>query len=247
MRETVFSSLWLIDLQDPATAVQLAEHVVISSWDWLQDEKGLIYSADFSVVMEVDASTLEKVPLRSFEQELGEYFLFDLVGQTSTGGYVILERREENHQLDSTFEKLIYIDLGSGDVLPVIEGTPISSAILLPASDEVWLTSDETRQGWIVELPGGLPVAGPSALLYPPARDELDSRPDWDSPESAAAALQPRFRSLDMQLITGYRGDALFIWDVLTGEFTSVGSSLEGRMLFLGWVPDPLVYPVVAP
>jgi len=241
-REALLSSIWLIDTVTPNTAAQIAEHVVINQWGWLPDDKGLIYSADYSTVVKVDLATLERTPLRTFEQQLGEYFLFDLAGQTSGSGYVILERREQDRQLDPTFEKLIYVDITSGDVLTVFEGKPISTAVVLPGSDEVWVTADDPRQGWIAQLPSGQIIAGPSSLLYPPTSEELEILPGV---ENVGSEAKEHSRSPDLNLIAGYRGEDLVVWDVLTGDSIAVASEPPGQKVFLGWVPDPGVFETV--
>jgi len=235
-REALFSELWLVDMQTPSAAVQVAEHVVIDCWDWLADEKALIYSADYSTVVKVDLATLDTTPLRTFEQELGEYFLFELAGQTLSNGYLVVERREINRQLDPAFQKLIYIDLLSGSVMPLLEGMPMSTAVVLPGSDKVWITDDDTRQGWIAELPSGQVIAGPSSTLYPPTSVELEILPDL---EDVGDEVRQRSRSPDLHLWVGYRGDDLVVWDVQSGRITTVAPEFEGRKVFLGWDPTP--------
>jgi hypothetical protein len=45
--------------------------------------------------------------------------------------------------------------------------------------------------------------------------------------------------SPDGHLIAGHSGDDIVVWDLDSGESTIVAPELEGRKIFLGWVPDP--------
>ena len=166
-----------------------------------------------------------------------EIVWFDLVGQTSDGkGFVAIERHKIDGILDITNQRIFYIDLMANEVYTLLEGQAISEAFILPVDGLIWVTYDESQEGAFVEVPSGEIVLGLSSLLYPPTDEEIQYAPSYDN--WGWYRTKARSKSSDMNLIAGYQGDEIVIWDILTGEFTVVAEELPGRKVFLGWVPD---------
>ena len=236
VRDLLFTDLWLIDMQQPSTAVQLTEEVFPTQWIWISDNRSLLYT-NYSSVNIIDTVLGSAIKLVQHEQNLGEFYLYDIIGETNgNGGVIIIERHEINTELDLDSQKLRYIDLETKETISMMEGEPISEAFILPVDGLIWVTYDEAQEGAYVKVPSGEIILGPSSQLHPPTDDEIQYGPSYDT--SSWYSTKSRSKSSDLHLIAGYQGDEIVIWDIQTGGFTVVAGDLSGKKVFLGWVPD---------
>ncbi len=235
-RSPFFEGTWLIEMATPDTAFRLLEEAVDLKWS---DDSTRVYFEDASfdaeppvaIAREFQVWTRESRDLYSVEFSANELVLLKVVG-LSEGSLVVYEAHAVADDPTQQFPN--YIDDPARSRLVLVHLQTLATRsfqfhivpnvfLLSPDGSLLLARSEDRKLGMVIDLAAGDVIHGPS--------EDLFYARDW-SPDSHLLAMR--------------RDDEIFFFDVTTGLTTPIAPEFEGEKIFLGWVPDPSIYPLAS-
>ncbi len=243
VRCALWCSLWVVDLDEPASAHQVIAEAYNLGAEWLPVAVRLIVS-DYDYLGFVDPVTGDRSPILDPPFQLGEFTTYELIGPTgNNSGYIVVERHERDGVLERARQRALRVDLNTLEATEFLTGDTFHDVLPLPEADWVLALGDDPSTASVVSALNGRVIWG-SSTAFPVEEivNGLAARSVLPPEVIARAFALADYRdwiSQDAHLIAIPGGPELLVWDVLTGGYTEVAPELEGDKTFIGWIADP--------
>lgn len=236
--------LWLIDLDQPGSALRLTDHHVKDfATHWASDSRVLFFEFDDGngdALYQMDTVTNETrelltpsvPPSEEFDgvQPVEDVVMIPFGYREASGTLLVfevhrmLDRQTFRYTFDASRSKLHLLDLVSGTATGILPGVPISGPRLSPADPWLHLSFVDADACAIVTIPEGGILYGPEQTLC----DVIDWSPDGHMLAGAE--------------YTGLEISSIVVFDLDSEQRLKITEGLEGDIDYYGWLPDPSVF-----